>query len=428
MVKLAHAFNLLKPKKILVAGDFILDRYIFGKSKRISPEAPVPVVHVEREEERAGGAGNVVLNLLALGMSVRAFGCVGKDSAGIALEMLLQKEQVDTSTLFQDAFFHTSHKTRVIASNQQIVRFDDELRGKISKGCEENILTHIPEALVGIDLVAISDYAKGFLTQSILQKLITTAKKRNIPVVTDPKGKDFTKYAGSTIIKPNLGETIAAGGHEDLDTAAAKIFQAITFDVLMVTRSEAGISLFFPNGTRQDYPVAKQQEVRDVTGAGDSVLAMLSASLANGLSLADAAELSNIAGAIAIERVGCAKVSLSDVARRLIAVHAESKVFSSEHMSTLEQALQGHRFTLLEVDGNGVGLTPALFRAIQTLAALPHELVVCCLEPCDEEFVSMIAALQDVDYVLVHNAKSASFSTTKPVQRFCFTRLELSEV
>lgn len=424
MVKLAHVFNRLQPKKVLVAGDFMLDRYTFGKSRRISPEAPVPVVHVESEEERAGGAGNVVLNLISLGMEVRALGRVGKDTAGRSLVESLQSEGVDTKWIVTQDRFCTPQKTRVIASGQQIVRIDHENPAPLHSEQEQKILQEIAEILEGIDLVAISDYAKGFLTEPLLQALIRKARSKNIPVIADPKGKDFAKYAGSTVLKPNLSEAIAASrlSGDSLHDAAAEIFKQVNVDFLMVTRSEAGISIFHPNGKQEDHPV-QAREVRDVAGAGDTVLAMLSCAMANGLHIGDATQLANIAATVAVERVGCARVTLSEVARRLIELHAGSKIFAEEHISALEQALKGQKFVLLELDSS-CQLSSSLLRSIRTLAEnSPQELVICISgQGADEELVSVLASLKDVNYILLKTSQEgASIPGVVPSEQFLYS-------
>jgi D-beta-D-heptose 7-phosphate kinase/D-beta-D-heptose 1-phosphate adenosyltransferase len=303
-----------KQKRVLVAGDFMLDRYTLGTCKRISPEAPVPIVAVDREEEKAGGAGNVVLNLISLGMNAIPFGRVGDDHAGSALIDHFQAEGVDTRYLVKEKGFQTPLKVRLIASSQQLLRVDFEKPKGISQETEELLLKQIPDMLADIDLVAISDYAKGFLTAKILSKLIEEAKKRSLIVISDPKGIDFTKYAGSTILKPNLSEALAqAPGISDLATVAQLVFSRVPLDVLMITRSEAGISLFYPGGKQEDHPV-QPREVKDVTGAGDTVLATLSAALANKYSLGDATQLANIAAQIAVSRLGCARVTCAEIA------------------------------------------------------------------------------------------------------------------
>jgi len=410
MVTLAHVFNSLRTKRVLVAGDFVLDRYTFGKAKRISPEAPVPVVLVEREEAKPGGAGNVVLNLLSMGMKPACLGRVGRDPAGELLRKELEQEGACTAFLVEENGFYTPHKTRVIASNQQIVRIDSEPFLPMSKSQEENILAKIPEIVAQVDLVAISDYAKGFLSERLLATLIQAARARGITVISDPKGTDFKKYAGSSILKPNLSEALAMApaGCQNLLEISRHIFNIVNVDALMVTRSEAGISLFYPEGRQEDYAV-EAREVKDVTGAGDTVLAMLSCALANELPLAEATQLCNLAAQVAVEKVGCARVTLSEVARRLIDMHAHHKIFAEEHLAALKQALSGHPFFLLGLESSKT-LDAQLLKSVRQVAAsTPHELVVALMGPSpDEELVSSLAALKDVDYLFLTPKNQAS--------------------
>lgn len=419
MVTLAHVFNSLQAKTVLVAGDLVLDRYTFGKAKRISPEAPVPVVLVDREEERAGGSGNVVLNLLSMGMKAICLGRVGDDLAGRALINALQQEGADTAALFVEKSFHTPHKTRVIASSQQIVRIDHEPSKELSKETEEQVLAAIPALVARADLVAISDYAKGFLSQKVLSTLIAAARKKGVPVISDPKGNDFKRYEGSTILKPNVSEAFAAvpSSCTTLLDASKCIFKDVNVDTLLVTRSEAGISLFFPEGRQEDYPVTVR-EVKDVTGAGDTVLAMLACALANKLSLAEATQLANLAAQVAVEKVGCARVTLSEVARRLIELHANHKIFAEEHLAALLQALNGNKFFLFGLDASK-HLDSQLLKSVRQAAeSTKQELVVAIMgQTPDEELVASLASLNCVDYLfLTHKDKHALAKELNPVE------------
>jgi len=316
------AFDLLhslKPAKILVIGDFMLDMYTIGSVKRISPEAPVPVLHVKQESKRPGGAGNAILNLISLGMKVVAVGRLGKDLSGHHFLESISEEGVDTSGIIIDPDFRTPLKSRMIAENQQLLRVDYEDSKPLESKEEKKILKLLPELLSGVELIAISDYAKGLLTRPLLSDIIRLGKERSIPIIVDPKGKDFSKYKGATLIKPNLSEAIAAAGlgeEATLDQIGKKILKETEIEALMITRSKEGISLFNKKALREDFP-AEVHEVRDVTGAGDTVLAIISSALANGLPLADAARLANVAAGIAIERLGCARVTLDEVADRL---------------------------------------------------------------------------------------------------------------
>lgn len=406
MVRLAGSISRLNNCKILVVGDLILDTYTIGKARRISPEAPVAVVQVIKEENRPGGAGNVVLNLLSLGAEVSLLGRVGKDASGETLKEVLAAEQVDLSGLFVQGAFYTPTKNRIIAENQQIVRVDYEQVTPLEEMLEQKIIEALPRLLVGVKAIAISDYGKGFLSRTLLAAILDNAKELNIPVVTDPKGIDFTKYNGTTIIKPNLSEAYAAAGllpDSCLDLAASKILEIANAQILMVTRSEAGISIYHRNGLREDFPV-KIREIKDVTGAGDTVLAMLTYAIANGLSIQDAAQLSNVAAGIAIERFGCARVTLSELARRLLEVDVVNKVFDEAHLFALKAALKDCNYHLLGLSSKE-GMTSSIFATINSLAKKPNsDLVIYLLdnEP-DEDFVNLLAAFHDVKFIILQS-------------------------
>ncbi len=310
---------MFEAKRILVAGDFMLDVYTMGEVQRISPEAPVPVLRVTDENRLPGGAGNAVLNLVSLGMEVVALGRVGSDEGGGHFLASLEQEGVDVSAILEDSQFRTPLKNRMIAAGQQIVRIDYETPMLLSQEHEKRLSVGLPKLLQGIDVVAISDYAKGFLTPTLLAELIGHARHLGIPVVVDPKGRDFRRYSGATLIKPNLSEAIAAAGlgiEATLDEVAQQILHEVGIETLMITRAKEGISLF-DRESRQDFS-ACVHEIKDVTGAGDTVLSVVTAALANKMGLAEAAELSNVAAGIAIERVGCARISLADLMARLV--------------------------------------------------------------------------------------------------------------
>ncbi len=212
MVKFIGALSRLSRSKVLVAGDLVVDTYTIGKARRISPEAPVAVINVQREEQRPGMAGNVLLNLLSMGCDVSAISRVGNDSSGIMLRSLLEAEGIDTSGIIQEHNYTTPVKNRIIAENQQIVRVDYENVTPLQQESEQILIKRLPELLKDVKVVAISDYGKGFLTDKLLEALIDNATALKIPVITDPKGLDFTKYRRSTLIKPNLSEAYAAAG------------------------------------------------------------------------------------------------------------------------------------------------------------------------------------------------------------------------
>lgn len=404
MVRLTGVLSQIRSRKVIVAGDLMLDTYTIGKARRISPEAPVAVVHVQREENRAGGAGNVMLNLISLGAQVVGIGRVGRDATGDLLQNLLHSEGIDTRGICLQQDYVTPVKNRILAENQQIVRIDYESVAPASSELEQKIIALLPELLKDVSVVAISDYGKGFLTPKILAALIQSARDRGIPVIADPKGVDFAKYKGSTIIKPNLGEAYAAANltpDSPLEHAAARILQNSVTETLMVTRSEAGISLFHKNGTREDFPV-NMREVKDVTGAGDTVLATLAYSLANELPLATAVRLSNVTAGMAIERFGCARITLSELARRLLEDDVNNKVFDKDHLFALQSALKGRKYILVSLSG-AQGMTSNIFKVIHQLShKQDHELLIFVRDAVpDEEFISLLASIKDVDFILL---------------------------
>jgi D-beta-D-heptose 7-phosphate kinase/D-beta-D-heptose 1-phosphate adenosyltransferase len=405
MQRLTGTFSRLVPTKVLVIGDVILDSYTVGKARRISPEAPVAVLEVHHEEHRAGGAGNVALNLVSLAADVVLVGRIGEDSAGELLKKALSDEGVQTFGLVVEKHYKTPVKNRIIADNQQIVRIDHEQISSVSEEFEQQVIKSLPKLMEGIQVIAISDYGKGFLSVALLDAVINLAKNMNIPVVVDPKGINFAKYSGATLIKPNKGEAYAAANQPSdasLEVVAKRLLEITDAEVLMITRSESGISLFYKNGTSENYPV-RVREVKDVTGAGDTVLAMLAVSIACGLDMTHAVQLCNLAAGIAIERFGCARISLPDLARRLLEFDFINKVFDEEHLFALQEALKDRKITLLGLSGEN-GLTTAIFSAIKKLTLTPgFDLIIYIrdVEP-DKEFVNILASLQNVNFIILN--------------------------
>ncbi len=404
MVKLSKKFNCIAPFRVLVAGDLMLDAYTFGKARRISPEAPVPIIHVMSEEQRPGGAGNVVLNLISMGAQVAVLGRIGDDKAGEHLKRLFLQESVSIDGLFVEESFPTPIKNRIIADTQQILRIDHETTDSLSTALEEKILTSLPQFLANADVVALSDYGKGFLTDRLLQALIQECKHRNIPVIADPKGLQFEKYKGVTWLKPNQSEAYAAANlppNTPLEIVADRLFSLTDAQWLMITRSEAGIALFNRQTGREDFPVAIKQ-IKDVTGAGDTVLAMLTTAIANHFTPAEGCCMCNIAAGIAIERIGCARVTLRELAQRLLENDISHKVFDEEeHLNTLEELLKHGGYQLLQVP-SASGLTSTVFREICKMKK-EHEaplLVHVHDSKHGDEMVNILADLQEVDFVI----------------------------
>ena len=303
------------PVNILVVGDVMLDRYWHGGTERISPEAPVPVVHVKQEEGRPGGAGNVALNVAALQGGVQLLGLTGDDEMASMLEKRLQMSGVDC--LFdRQSQFPTITKLRIISRHQQLIRldFEDGFPG-YQNG---DLLEKYDQALAGSDLVVLSDYGKGTLRQ--VGDFIQRAKAAGKQVLADPKGSDFEKYRGATLITPNLSEFEAVVGacedEQQIVERGMALIAAYDFEALLVTRGEHGMTLLRADHEPR-HMAAEAREVFDVTGAGDTVISLLAAGLASGMSLEAATQLANVAAGIVVGKLGTAVTNCDELKRAL---------------------------------------------------------------------------------------------------------------
>lgn len=305
--------------RVLIVGDLMLDRYWKGSTARISPEAPVPVVKVDDSEDRPGGAANVALNAASLGAQVTLIGLCGDDPSAVILTDKLKAANVDCQFVTIDGF-DTITKLRVMSRNQQLLRLDFEQ--DFSQVDKSTLLSGYMKALNDTDIVVLSDYAKGCLSDP--QPLITAAQDKNIKVIVDPKGNDYTRYKGATLITPNLSEfeavTTPFTSEHQLELNASQLLQQLQLDALLLTRSEQGMSLFEEKQHPMHLP-AKAREVYDVTGAGDTVVSTLAVSLATDMSLADACVLSNLAASIVVSKLGTSTVSPTEMALALRDTH-----------------------------------------------------------------------------------------------------------
>ena len=292
--------------QVLVVGDVMLDRYWFGDVTRISPEAPVPVVHVQRTEERPGGAANVARNIASMGGKATLLSVVGDDEAGRSLAALLAKEQV-TTLFHKDAQLPTTVKLRVIGRQQQLLRIDFETPP--SREVLEDKLDDFESLVDGVDVVILSDYGKGGLTH--VSKMINVAKVHGKRILVDPKGDDFARYRGATLLTPNRGEFRQVVGRwkdeDDLARRAELLRSELELEALLVTRSEEGMSLFSSAGAMHEPTQA--QEVYDVSGAGDTVIATLGLMMAAGINMQDAVRIANRAAGVVVGKLGTATVS-----------------------------------------------------------------------------------------------------------------------
>ena len=299
-----------KNARVLVVGDVMLDRYWFGNVERISPEAPVPIVHVQRTEERPGGAANVARNVAALGGQATLLSVVGDDEAGRSLLALLEKEHVKT-IFHQDAKLPTTVKLRVISRQQQLMRIDFETPPSL--GVLEDKLDDFESLVDSVDVVILSDYGKGSLTH--VTKMIETAKRQGKRVLIDPKGDDFSKYRGATMLTPNRGEFREVAGRwaneTELAKKAAAVREQYNFEALLVTRSEEGMSLFTQHEAVHEPTQAR--EVYDVSGAGDTVIATIGLMLAAGATMTDAMRIANRAAGVVVGKLGTATVTQQEL-------------------------------------------------------------------------------------------------------------------
>jgi len=432
MLKLTGTIGKLNSAKILVAGDLMLDVYTEGRARRISPEAPVPVVQVVKQSQVPGGAGNVILNLVSLGAEVVALGRIGGDAIGDAIHTALRSEGVDIRGLFVEDGYSIPLKNRIIANHQQMLRIDHETITPLPQDLEDMIVQAFPQLFEGVKILAISDYGKGFFTDTLLSRLIAYANRQGVIVMVDPKGNDFSKYMGVDLIKPNLSEAYAAVGmheNEPLALVAKRVLELTKAKILMVTRSEDGISLFFNDGSEQHFPV-HAKEVKDVTGAGDTVLAMLAMALANDLGIGEGAQLANIAASLAIEKLGCARVTLSQLARRLLSLDFTNKIFDEEHLFALEAALRDKKLVVLGVSGRD-GLTNEIYKTLLQLTdKQSHDLLVYIRdEEPFPEFINLMASLREVDFIVLKRESLEHLcQMVKPAECYILADKELVEV
>lgn len=302
--------QLLAQKNVLVVGDSMLDKYWFGDTNRISPEAPVPVVRIVRSEERPGGAANVALNVASLGVKTTLMGIIGADENGSHLKSLLAPTGINCQ-LLSDAAVKTILKLRIVARQQQLVRIDFE--EPPSGDVLANLLSDFSDAIEHYDALVLSDYGKGGLTH--IRSMIEIARDKNIPVLIDPKGDNYDRYAGATVITPNRAELALVVGswtsEEDLTIRAQNLRDRLNLKALLLTRSEEGMTLFTADGV-QTVP-AQAREVFDVSGAGDTVIAVTAAMLAAGLTLSEAVRIANRAGGIVVGKLGTASVSYNEL-------------------------------------------------------------------------------------------------------------------
>ncbi len=410
--------------RILVAGDLMLDEYVWGEVDRISPEAPVQIVSVQSEDYTLGGAGNVVNNLVSLGATVSVAGVIGDRSDG---ERLLQKFTelgADTRGIIREAGRRTTRKTRIIAAHQHVLRIDRETRKEISAQVLDDLTAFAEKIIPESDGLLISDYGKGVLTRPLLSRLIASARKHKKIVVADPKGTDFKKYAGVSVLTPNKKEAALASGIEIKEeslllNAGNKLLESTGIENLLITCGKDGMVLFEPN--KAPYKIkAEARQVYDVSGAGDTVVAVLGLALASGLSLENSASLANTAAGIVVGKVGTATVSREELAAAWNQC-PDNSLIKNKSLTELSRIVRE-----LKHSGKKIVLTNGCFDLLHTghimlfsaskqlgdvlIVAIDDDESVRKLKGSDRpviaarERVRILSALDSVDYVIIFSS------------------------
>lgn len=409
-------------KRILVFGDFMVDKYIMGSVNRISPEAPVPVINVKEEQIKLGGAGNVVNNLISLGANVRVLGCCGDDYDGRFIKNYFSNQQVDVNYFKLYSELKTITKTRIVSKKHQFARLDEEYKRDLPNEYYEYIKRNISSILENIDAIIISDYAKGAVNEDFAQLLISQSKKRNIPVIIDPKGSNYSKYRGATLCTPNMKELCDVIGRsieteEEILKYSNSLIKNINLEYLIVTRSENGISLIH-NSKKYDFP-AKAKDVIDVSGAGDTVVAAIALLITIGFSMDEVCKLANVAASVVVSKFGTATLSLDEMI---------SNIASNTDFKLLKPITAKYIINELKNKGKRIVFTNGCFDLLHAghlssfkqakkfgdilIVAVNSDLSVKenkgDLRPIvdEKDRIDMISALEVVDYVILMDDKT----------------------
>ena len=321
---------------ILVIGDLMIDHYLWGSCERISPEAPVQVVDIAKETTVLGGAGNVINNLRTLGAQVSVSSVIGNDVIGEELKTMLKSIDVDCSNIITQDGRKTSKKSRVIASSQQVIRYDKESKDNIDDISVTAILDNLLEDIQKYDVIILSDYGKGVLRSALCQGVIALANNHNIKVLVDPKGSDFSKYKGAYLLTPNKKEAVLATGIEikddrSLEEALLKLKNECDLGISLITLSEDGIATY--DGEVKKFPTVAK-EVFDVTGAGDTVIASIAFALSLGKTIEETARFANLAAGVVVGKIGSATVSIDEIEEYEASLH---KSTSDAHIKSFDE-------------------------------------------------------------------------------------------
>jgi D-beta-D-heptose 7-phosphate kinase/D-beta-D-heptose 1-phosphate adenosyltransferase len=417
-------------RRVLVVGDFMLDRYVFGDAERISPEAPVPVLRVVERQDRVGGAGSVALNVAALGAKVTCFGVLGKDSFGERVTKLLEEAGCDTCGLVRADDRPTITKTRLVGlaehrHRQQILRVDDEVAKPLAKASDDALRSGLRDAISTCDVVCLEDYAKGVLSFSLCQGIIAAARELSKPVLVDPARTGWQYYRGATVATPNRAElehVVGSFTDEEIDRKAVGLIERMEIDSLVVTLGRDGARLIHRDGSSRYFPT-RPRAVYDNTGAGDAVLAMMAVAIAAGGTLDQAVMLANVAGGLEVQKFGCVPISREEVLEELQRGHdaGRSKLRTlPDLLSELANRRQRGE-TVVFTNGCFDLLHPGHVELLQRAKALGSALVVGLNTDgsvrsqskgddrpirSERDRAKMLAALECVDYVVLFDESS----------------------
>ena len=425
----SKVFGKVSNIRILCIGDVILDHFVKGETTRISPEGPIPILKITKEDFHLGGAGNVVRNLSSLGVKTDFFSIIGNDVYGKKIRKLLNVQKDVKYQLFTQAGKKTPLKTRFISSNQQLLRTDKETIEEVSGGVQSKMLNKIKRALKECSAVIISDYGKGCLSDRILRNIIKYANRKDIPVIVDPKGLDYQKYKGSYAVTPNLNELNQATkmpvkNQKEIITASKSLLSKYQFNFLVVTRSSDGMSIIQRSPkTLITHLAAETREVYDVSGAGDTVVAVLAVLVGAGFGITEAAKISNIAAGIVVEKAQTGIAHPHEILSRL---QGKSIIFSNKKVMSLLTVKE--KVYSWKQDGLKVGFTNGCFDLIhpghislierakkecdKLIVAINNDYSVKLLKgkhrpvQSDRSRASVLSALQSVDAVVIFSEKT----------------------
>jgi D-beta-D-heptose 7-phosphate kinase / D-beta-D-heptose 1-phosphate adenosyltransferase len=429
-----------KSPKLLVIGDLIIDHYLWGACDRISPEAPVQVINVDRESALLGGAGNVVKNLKALGANVDIISVIGNCEISNELINLLSETGIDSKFLVTQKNRLSSKKTRIIASQQQVIRYDRESSDDISIDSQNAIIETFKKIVKNYDVILLSDYGKGIFTSKLTQSLIRIAKNINKKVLVDPKGSDYTKYENAYLLTPNKKEAIEATkiniiDDESLNRAIKKLKLQCKLDISLITLSEYGVAIY--DHEFRIHPTTSK-EVFDVTGAGDTVLASLGFSIACGLEIDDAVEFANLAAGVVVGKIGSATASQNEIAEyeySLIKSTSFKNIITKDEVIPILKDLEERKKKVVFTNGCFDLLHAGHISYLEAAKSFGDILIVGLNSDSsvkklkgknrpinnEKDRAYLLAALEVVDYVIIFN-QDTPYELIKVVQPFTLVK------